>query len=48
MAEGFGTELTNANGAVPLIFSKRVALAFGQKGMGVTDNLTNNNWEGNL
>ena len=49
MAMGdFGTELTNANGAVPLIFSKRVALAFGQKGMGVTDNLTNNNWEGDI
>lgn len=44
----FGGELTNANGAIPVIFSKKLALAYGNKGMGVTDNLTNTNWAGEI
>ena len=48
MTEYFGNELTNANGAIPVIFSKKLALAYGTKGMGVTDNLTNDNYAGEI
>lgn len=44
----FGNALTNANGAIPIIFSKKLALAYGTKGMGVTDNLTNDNYAGEI
>ena len=44
----FGGELTNANGAIPVIFSKKLAVAYGTKGMGVTDNLTNDNYAGEI
>lgn len=44
----FGNELNNANGAIPIIFSKKLAVAFGVKGMGVTDNLTNENYAGEI
>lgn len=52
MAEGdkFPTNpaLTNANGAIPIIFSKKLALAYGTKGMAITDNLTNDNYAGEI
>lgn len=44
----FGSQLNNDNGAIPVIFSKKLALAFGVKGMGVTDNLTNENYAGEI
>ena len=44
----FGNALTNANGAIPIIFSKKLAVAYGTKGMGVTDNLTNDNYAGEI
>ena len=48
MTEYFGEGLNNANGAIPIIFSKKLALAYGTKGMGVTDNLTNDNYAGEI
>lgn len=45
---GFRGDLNQANGAIPIIFSKKLALAFGIKGMGVTDNLTNENYAGEI
>ena len=48
MTEYFGEALNNANGAIPIIFSKKLALAYGTKGMGVTDNLTNDNYAGEI
>lgn len=48
MTEYFGTALNNENGAIPVIFSKKLALAYGTKGMGVTDNLTNDNYAGEI
>lgn len=44
----FGNQLTNANGAIPIIFSKKLALALGLKGQGAIDNLTNENWAGEI
>lgn len=44
----FENNLTNANGAIPIIFSKKLAVAYGIKGMGVTDNLTNENYAGEI
>lgn len=44
----FGNQLSEQNGAIPIIFAKKLALAFGVKGMAVTDNLTNENWAGEL
>ena len=44
----FGNALTNANGAIPIIFSKKLAVAYGTKGMGVTENLTNDNYAGEI
>lgn len=44
----FGNALTQQNGAIPLIFSKKLAVAYGTKGMGVTDNLTNDNYAGEI
>lgn len=44
----FGTSLSQENGAIPLIFSKKLAVAYGTKGMGVTDNLTNDNYAGEI
>lgn len=44
----FDGSLTNANGAIPIIFSKKLAVAYGTKGMGVTDNLTNDNYAGEI
>ena len=44
----FGNALTQENGAIPLIFSKKLAVAYGTKGMGVTDNLTNDNYAGEI
>ena len=44
----FGNALTRENGAIPLIFSKKLAVAYGTKGMGVTDNLTNDNYAGEI
>ena len=48
MTEYFGTALNNENGAIPVIFSKKLALAYGTKGMAVTDNLTNDNYAGEI
>lgn len=48
MAEYFSEALNNANGAIPIIFSKKLAVAYGTKGMGVTDNLTNDNYAGEI
>lgn len=48
MAEYFSEALSNANGAIPIIFSKKLAVAYGTKGMGVTDNLTNDNYAGEI
>ena len=48
MTEQFGTNLTEQNGAIPIIFAKKLALAFGVKGNAVTDNLTNENWAGEI
>lgn len=48
MVEYFSEALNNANGAIPIIFSKKLALAYGTKGMGVTDNLTNDNYAGEI
>ena len=48
MTEYFSEALSNANGAIPIIFSKKLALAYGTKGMGVTDNLTNDNYAGEI
>lgn len=48
MTEYFSEALNNANGAIPIIFSKKLALAYGTKGMGVTDNLTNDNYAGEI
>lgn len=48
MAEYFSEALNNANGAIPIIFSKKLALAYGTKGMAVTDNLTNDNYAGEI
>lgn len=44
----FSQTLTNANGAIPVIFSKKLALALGLKGQGAIDNLTNENWAGEI
>ena len=44
----FDGSLTEANGAIPIIFSKKLAVAYGTKGMGVTDNLTNDNYAGEI
>jgi len=44
----FDGSLSNANGAIPIIFSKKLAVAYGTKGMGVTDNLTNDNYAGEI
>lgn len=44
----FGSSLTQLNGAIPIIFSKKLAVAYGTKGMGVTDNLTNDNYAGEI
>ena len=44
----FSSALSNDNGAIPIIFSKKLALAYGTKGMGVTDNLTNDNYAGEI
>lgn len=44
----FGNSLSKENGAIPLIFSKKLAVAYGTKGMGVTDNLTNDNYAGEI
>lgn len=44
----FGGSLTQLNGAIPIIFSKKLAVAYGTKGMGVTDNLTNDNYAGEI
>ena len=41
----FGTELNNANGAIPVIFEKKVALVLGATGTATQDYLTNNNFE---
>lgn len=48
MAEYFSEALSNANGAIPIIFSKKLAVAYGTKGMAVTDNLTNDNYAGEI
>lgn len=48
MTEYFSEALNNANGAIPIIFSKKLALAYGTKGMAVTDNLTNDNYAGEI
>ena len=48
MTEYFSEALSYANGAIPIIFSKKLALAYGTKGMGVTDNLTNDNYAGEI
>ena len=48
MTEYFSEALNNANGAIPIIFSKKLAVAYGTKGMGVTDNLTNDNYAGEI
>lgn len=48
MAEYFSEALNNANGAIPIIFSKKLALAYGTKGMAITDNLTNDNYAGEI
>ena len=47
-SDTFGEGLNNSNGAIPIIFSKKLALAYGTKGMGVTDNLTNDNYAGEI
>lgn len=47
-SDTFGEGLNNANGAIPIIFSKKLAVAYGTKGMGVTDNLTNDNYAGEI
>ena len=47
-SDTFGEGLNYANGAIPIIFSKKLALAYGTKGMGVTDNLTNDNYAGEI
>lgn len=47
-ASTFDGSLSNANGAIPIIFSKKLAVAYGTKGMGVTDNLTNDNYAGEI
>ena len=44
----FTNELTNANGAIPIIFSKKLALAFGVLGNKITEALTNENWAGEI
>lgn len=44
----FGNQLSEQNGAIPIIFAKKLALAFGVKGNAVTDNLTNENWAGEI
>lgn len=44
----FDGSLSNANGAIPIIFSKKLAVAYGTKGMAVTDNLTNDNYAGEI
>ena len=48
MAAEFSQELTNANGAIPIIFSKKLALAFGVLGNKITEALTNENWAGEI
>lgn len=44
----FRTELSNENGAIPVIFEKKLALVLGATGQAVTDNLTNRNFEGEI
>ncbi|MBQ5917780.1 MAG: hypothetical protein IIW92_04345 [Lachnospiraceae bacterium] len=46
--ETFRTELNNQNGAIPVIFEKKLALVLGATGQAVTDNLTNRNFEGEI
>ena len=48
MTANFSQELTNANGAIPIIFSKKLALAFGVLGNKITEALTNENWAGEI
>lgn len=49
MAETFQTALNNDNGAIPIIFSKKLALCYtNQRGQAVIDNLTNENYAGEI
>lgn len=41
-------EFNNVVGTVPVIFSKKVGLAFARRSGVVKEYLTNNYWEGNL
>lgn len=45
----FGSALSNDNGAIPIIFSKKLAVCYtNQRGQAVIDNLTNENYAGEI